>query len=366
MRARVALADGSDQAAVALLRPVLARCGLTFLSAQLRFASELSAARLAGILALCQEQPPGVARAAANEPAPGVATSLIGQSEAMKALRRILKRFADVDAPVLLQGETGTGKEIAARLLHTLSHRRDEPFLAVDCGAVSETLVESELFGHVQGAFTGATRAHEGLLLAAGAGTIFLDEINSMGPRLQASLLRVLESGEVRSVGGTRSRQLKARMVLASNRPLPEEVAAGRFRADLYYRIERLVVVLPPLRERSEDIPALVDHFIQKLRGHSVPLGEDLLRALQAQSWPGNIRELRNLVERMVLLAGESERLDASSLPEAPAHAVLASPAPAPARSRATIAHQDQEEAVLVEHRPRLERLRELFTATAR
>ncbi|MBA3710486.1 MAG: sigma-54-dependent Fis family transcriptional regulator [Planctomycetes bacterium] len=241
---------------------------------------------------------------------------LIGGSTAMERARSLVARFADLDAPVLIDGETGTGKEVVARMLHAGSHRAAEPFVAVNCGALSDTLIESELFGHVKGAFTGASADHPGLFVSAGKGTIFLDEIVSMSPRLQASLLRALETGEVRPVGGTRSRRISARVVAATNRPLAAEVKRGAFRSDLFFRLERLVIDLPPLRDRAEDISALVDHF---LRGDFAESGAvasaALLDDLRHRPWPGNVRELRNVIERMVLLSGSQAVL----LPESPA-----------------------------------------------
>jgi transcriptional regulator with PAS, ATPase and Fis domain len=196
---------------------------------------------------------------------------------------------------VLIVGETGTGKELVARALHEESERAAEPFLAVNCGAISESLLESELFGHESGAFTGARRAHRGLFEAAGRGTLLLDEIGDTSPRLQVALLRVLETGEVRPVGSSTSRKVRCRVLAATNADLTGMVGEGRFRKDLYFRLDRIAIRIPPLRERGEDILSLADHFLSEDRhdGHRPTMSEALKAALLAHQWSGNVRELR-------------------------------------------------------------------------
>jgi DNA-binding NtrC family response regulator len=236
----------------------------------------------------------------------GDAGDLVGDAPCMAALRELVARVAATDRPVLVQGETGTGKELVARAIHAGSPRRGGPFVPVNCGAIQEGLLESELFGHERGAFTGADRAREGLFEVADGGTLFLDEIGEMAPALQVKLLRVLEDGEVRRVGSNRSRRVDARLVTATHRDLRAALASGAFREDLFYRISLLPVEVPPLRERPEDVPALVDLFLARSRaGRDGPLSVTprALAALRAYRWPGNVRELRNIVERMAVLA---------------------------------------------------------------
>ncbi|HZN93729.1 MAG TPA: sigma 54-interacting transcriptional regulator [Myxococcales bacterium] len=234
------------------------------------------------------------------------AGELVLESEAMRQALELARVAAPHPVAVLLQGETGTGKEILARTIHALSTRANQPLVVQDCGALTETLLDSELFGHVKGAFTGAVADHPGLFVLADGGTIFLDEIENTTPNLQARLLRVIETGEVRPVGGTQVRQVDVRLVAASNRDLRAEVRAGHFRPDLYYRLSSFPILVPPLRERRSDVLPLARHF---LRAAAVALGrrpsaltrevEDLLLSYD---WPGNARELRNLMERAALL----------------------------------------------------------------
>ncbi len=231
---------------------------------------------------------------------------LDGTSPAWRRLLELVRKIAPSQAPVLIQGETGSGKEVIARLLHSLSPRQDKPFVAVNCGAIHGQILESELFGHEKGAFTGAATAKMGLLAAAEGGTLFLDEIGEMSGPMQVSLLRVLDRGEYRQVGGTRTLHADVRFMAATNRDLQELVLQGRFRDDLLYRINTVPVTVPPLRERREDLSALAGHFLQTSAGSiggPRVLQPDALAALQAYPWPGNIRELRNVIERMLLLA---------------------------------------------------------------
>jgi Nif-specific regulatory protein len=243
---------------------------------------------------------------------------LIGASPAMRAIARLTRLAAPTTTTVLLVGETGTGKELVARALHRLSDRSDGPYIRVNCGALHENLLESELFGHVKGAFTGATENKTGRFEAAHRGTIFLDEINSMSYRLQVKLLRVLQEREFERVGDTRTVDVDVRVIAATNASLEEEIAGGRFREDLYYRLNVWPIALPALRERRDDIPLLARHFAAKLAAMNklaVPdLSAEVLRKLQSHDWPGNVRELENYIERLVLYS-RLGALDAASLP---------------------------------------------------
>ncbi len=229
-----------------------------------------------------------------------------GPSAAWQGLRAQIARVAPSDAPVLIQGETGSGKEIVARLLHELSSRSSGPFIAVNCGAVSRELLESELFGHEKGAFTGAMMSKPGLIAAAQGGTLFLDELGEMSPAMQVSLLRVLDRGEYRAVGSTRTLHADVRIVGATNQDLRRLVSEGRFREDFLYRINTVTLLVPPLRERRDDLPRLVDHILQTVRvpgAGTRTLTPDAHRSLATYHWPGNIRELRNTIERLVLMS---------------------------------------------------------------
>jgi DNA-binding NtrC family response regulator len=229
-----------------------------------------------------------------------------GTSPAWRTLLDTVGKIAHSQAPVLIQGETGAGKELIARKLHELSPRRHAPFLAVNCGAIAGELLESELFGHEKGSFTGATAATTGLIAAAEGGTLFLDEIGEMSGAMQVSLLRVLDRGEYRQVGGTRTLQTDIRFIAASNRDLQELVLAGKFRDDLLYRINTITLKVPSLRERPDDIPRLAEHFLHALSHHGAPhrtFSQEALTLLASYAWPGNVRELRNVVERLLLLS---------------------------------------------------------------
>jgi len=234
-------------------------------------------------------------------------TGLIGQSEAIREVLVKVEQIAPVSSTVLIEGESGTGKELVARAIHRLSPRRNKPFIAVNVSALPDTLLESELFGHEKGAFTGAAERRIGRFELAHTGTLFLDEIGDIPGATQVKLLRVLEEREVTRVGGTQSIEVDVRVVAATNNPLRESVESGRFRSDLYYRLNVLSIYLPPLRERREDIPILVRRFITELsRQHDRPfkgISAEALEILIEYSWPGNVRELRNLVESMVVLA---------------------------------------------------------------
>jgi DNA-binding NtrC family response regulator len=231
---------------------------------------------------------------------------IVGNSPAVKELCAMITRLARLPTTVLIQGESGTGKEVAARALHRLSPRSQRPFVPVNCSAISPEIIESELFGHVKGAFTGATQTHEGMFVYAQGGTLFLDEISDLPLALQAKLLRVIEERRIRPVGSEREVPVDARIIAATNRDLAPEVAAGRFRSDLFYRLDVVTLTIPPLRERTEDIPALAAHFLRQMSAQlgvaSIPMGTEVLDRLKAYRWPGNARELRNLVERSLIL----------------------------------------------------------------
>jgi len=231
---------------------------------------------------------------------------LLGKSAPMRQLFSILERVAPTDATLLVTGETGTGKEVVAEAVHDASPRAEGPFIALDCGAVSASLMESELFGHARGAFTGAVGERRGVFEAADGGTLFLDELGELPLDLQPKLLRVLEKREVRRVGESTARRVDVRVIAATNRDLAAEVNRGAFREDLYFRLAVVQVELPPLRARREDIPTLVRHFVEQLVPGSPPPSRQLLDRLAAKAWPGNVRELRNAVERTLALHGVS------------------------------------------------------------
>ncbi len=231
---------------------------------------------------------------------------IVGQSDAIQTLRGLIRRIAPMPSTVLIQGESGTGKEVAARALHQLSPRAPRPFVAVNCAAIAAELFESELFGHVKGAFTGATDARNGLFYYAQGGTLFLDEISELPQAIQTKLLRVLEDRRVRPVGSNREVPVDVRILAATNRDLADEVSAGRFREDLFYRLDVVALRVPPLRERPQDVALLARHFMDALAVHlgipSLPFSREVLEALSAYPWPGNARELRNFIERSLIL----------------------------------------------------------------
>jgi DNA-binding NtrC family response regulator len=231
---------------------------------------------------------------------------MVGMSQAMQRVYDLLEKVAPTDATVFLVGESGTGKEIAAQAVHSLSRRRDANFLALNCGAISETLIESELFGHERGAFTGANKRHEGHFERCSGGTIFLDEITEMPMEAQVKLLRVLESGQVLRVGGNKEIEVDVRVLAATNRDPQEAVEEGRLRKDLLYRLKVFPLELPPLRDREGDVETLSQHFLgglTKRHGESKVLSPEALERLKAWHWPGNVRELRNVLERAYILA---------------------------------------------------------------
>ncbi len=243
---------------------------------------------------------------------------LIGTSRPIAALKEFLGKIAPVDTTVLIQGETGTGKELVAKLIHKWSNRKNNGFLPINCGALPEQLLESELFGHEKGSFTGAVQNKKGLLEAAEKGTLFLDEINSISPSFQVKLLRVLQEGTFFRVGGREPRTMNARIIVAGNTSIEDEVKAGRFRQDLFYRLNVVPVTIPPLRERPEDIPLLAHHFLKKYAvRYGAPvksLTPETSQMLKQHSWPGNVRELENIIERAVITSN-SEELTCANLP---------------------------------------------------
>jgi sigma-54 dependent transcriptional regulator, flagellar regulatory protein len=244
---------------------------------------------------------------------------IIGQSKEIKAVFNTIGKVAFSDSTILISGETGTGKGLAAKAIHLNSKRSGKAFVSINCGAIPENLLESELFGHVKGAFTGATATKMGKFEQANGGTIFLDEIGDMSPDLQVKILRVLEEGEFEPVGGNRTAHVDIRVVAATHRDLEERVAAGEFREDLFFRLYVIPMHLPPLRERRSDIPLLATHFCAQVTEKNAlavtGFAPETLTLMQSYEWPGNVRELKNLVERMVVLRQEG-RIEPADLPE--------------------------------------------------
>ncbi len=236
---------------------------------------------------------------------------MVGKSRAMERVMDLVEKVADSDVSVVIEGETGTGKELVARSLHRNSSRHDRPFLPINCGALPENLLESELFGHERGAFTGAHTRKPGLLETAQEGTVFLDEISALSPNLQVKLLRVLQDRQVRRVGGQELIDITIRVISATNENLEQMVADGRFRDDLYYRLNVITIPLPPLRERVEDIPLLTEHVLKNLNSehekHIQGISKETMDLLQGYAWPGNVRELQNVIERAFFLTDAEE-----------------------------------------------------------
>ncbi len=236
---------------------------------------------------------------------------IVGKSEKIQRIFKLIAQVADSDSNVIIYGESGTGKELVARAIHNCSHRNTNPLIPINCGAIPENLLESELFGHVRGAFTGATTAKAGKFELADNGTIFLDEIGDMSQDLQVKVLRVLEEREFYRVGGSRAVNVDVRILAATHRDLEKAVQKGEFREDLFYRLEVIPIRIPPLRERRNDIPLLVNHFLKKFneeKGKTVTgISEKAMEIICSYSWPGNIRELKNTLERTVVLKGNGE-----------------------------------------------------------
>ena len=256
---------------------------------------------------------------------------LIAQSPAMQAVLDLVERVAPTDATVLIQGESGTGKEVIAKAVHHASPRAARPFVAVNCGAVPETLLESELFGYVRGAFTGAGGGKLGLFEEAGGGTLFLDEIAEIPATLQVKLLRALQSGEVRRLGATQTATIDVRVLAATNGDLATRISQGSFREDLFYRLNVIQVTLPPLRDRREDIPALAEHFLARAAaklGRTLRLSPAALERVLRYPWPGNVRELENAIERAAILS-RSETVEPDDLPPHVSAGLQLGPSPA-------------------------------------
>src|SRR5207253_3438507 len=241
---------------------------------------------------------------------------LIGKSPAMKRLFQLLETIAGTNSTILISGETGTGKEVVARAIHQSSPRRPQRFVALNCSAIPETLLEAELFGHVRGAFTGAVGTRQGRMEQAHKGTLFLDEVGTMSTALQMKLLRALQEREFERVGDNHTIKVDVRFIAATNADLAKMVADGMFREDLYYRLNVIPICLPPLRERRDDIPLLVTHFLEKFSpGQAIHVSQAAMRALMAYPWPGNVRQLENAVERAVALGAGRSEVDITDLP---------------------------------------------------
>jgi DNA-binding NtrC family response regulator len=253
--------------------------------------------------------------------------SIIGQSPAMQDLYQIMAKVVDSDVPVLITGESGTGKEMVATALHASGPRKDKAFVVQNCSAFNENLLESELFGHVKGAFTGAMRDKQGLFEVADGGTFFLDELGEMSPALQVKLLRVLQDGTFMPVGGTKQRKVDVRIIAATNRNLEDMVQKGTFREDLYYRLNVVSLRLPPLRERRGDVPLLVQFFLSKIAAKTKQgvksISADAMAALEAYGWPGNIRQLENEIQRAYVMSGTESTIQKGVLSPAVAHAAV-------------------------------------------
>jgi DNA-binding NtrC family response regulator len=245
--------------------------------------------------------------------------AMVYQSELMVSLMNMVERVAPTTANVLIQGESGTGKELVARAIHDKSPRKSRPFVAINCGALRDTLLESELFGHEKGSFTGAYQKKIGLAEAANGGTLFLDEIGELAPSVQAKLLRFLQEGEIYRVGGKDAIQLDVRVICATNRDLEKEVMTGNFREDLYYRVNTIILEVAPLRRRKEDIPMLIQHFLstqgQAFAGRVRQMDPEAMTVMSKYEWPGNIRELQNVCERLQILS-EGHTIMINDLPE--------------------------------------------------
>jgi DNA-binding NtrC family response regulator len=235
--------------------------------------------------------------------------NLVGESASMQQVKELIAKVAPTDSTVLIEGKSGTGKEIVANAIHRNSDRSNNTFVVINCGAVPESLLESELFGHEKGAFTGAVKQKSGLFEIADSGTLFIDEVSEMSPGMQVKLLRVLETGKFRRVGGTKEIDVDVRVVCATNKNLSDEISAGNFREDLYYRLNVMSISLPALKDRKEDIPLLVEHFIRssnRPNSHNARATSEVLDAFRNYDWPGNVRELSNVIERAMILADNS------------------------------------------------------------
>ncbi len=309
------LPDGDGRTIVRLARQMLPRCPVVMMTGSRSISGTVDAIRLGAVTVL---EKPVAAETLENELRQAMASradlekgvdaageaGIIGRSPAIRAVLEVLFLAAPTDATVLIEGETGTGKELVAKALHRLSRRARGPFVAVNCAALPETLVESELFGHAKGAFTGADKPRAGRFREADGGTLFLDEIGEMPLALQAKLLRVIQEGEVHPLGVDKPQSIDVRLVAATNRNLGELASAGKFRSDLYYRLNVVPLELPPLRDRREDLAALAGHF---LRGTDRKFSAEATASLERYPWPGNVREMENVIARLKVLKPEGD-----------------------------------------------------------
>ena len=318
------LPDGDGRTIVRLARQMLPRCPVVMMTRSRSISGTVDAIRLGAVTVL---EKPVAAETLENELRQAMASradlekgvdaageaGIIGRSPAIRAVLEVLFLAAPTDATVLIEGETGTGKELVAKALHRLSRRARGPFVAVNCAALPETLVESELFGHAKGAFTGADKPRAGRFREADGGTLFLDEIGEMPLALQAKLLRVIQEGEVHPLGVDKPQSIDVRLVAATNRNLGELASAGKFRSDLYYRLNVVPLELPPLRDRREDLAALAGHF---LRGTDRKFSAEATASLERYPWPGNVREMENVIARLKVLKPEGD-FQLADLPQA-------------------------------------------------
>jgi len=275
---------------------------------------------------------------------------IVGQSQSIEKVLKLIEKAGPSASPVLIEGESGTGKELVARALHKCSPRAEKPMVAINCAALPEALLESELFGHEKGAFTGAVAAKMGLFEVADGGTLFIDELGELAGALQAKLLRVLQEGRIRRVGATKEVPVDVRVIAATNRRLADEVKARRFRDDLFYRLNVITIVLPPLRERPGDLPLLIDHFLRRPVAGGWQFSESAHRALCSYSWPGNIRELANVIERAKILS-DDKRIDLEHLPEVildPAEATVTTPDRQVSPGSDELAHLERDHVALI------------------
>ncbi len=386
--ARVSLLSGNKKEAHEIFSRVVTRMDSLSARPRLGFeidlAVEMKGSDLLDILASPssakqpQHEPPAIQQVPTpvGKSHPSPIDTIIGLSESISAIRDLVVKFADLDAPVLITGETGTGKEVVARALHHAGKRSARPFIAVNCGSIAETILESELFGHERGAFTGADRATKGLFEDAGEGTVFLDEIGEIPPHLQRALLRVLETGEIRAVGSTRTRRIQCRILAATNADLEALAREDKFRKDLLFRLQRLGIHIPPLRERREDILPLAQHFLDVGRrpGLQAELSPAAKEILMRYDWPGNVRELRNVIERMRLMHSDKLSYDVEDMdikfrspppqPTARQQYLPEARGPDASQTTAASAQQDEPDNTLLQGSGslrRLERIRVLF-----
>ncbi|HIN84918.1 MAG TPA: AAA family ATPase [Myxococcales bacterium] len=277
--------------------------------------SETDVAHLCDLMNLCTAELEATVSQHTDRRAFG---DLIGTSPPMRRLYGVLEKVASSDATILVTGENGTGKEVVSKAIHHMGNRHDKAFVATNCSALNDQLLESELFGHVRGAFTGAIRNKEGLFEAADKGTLFLDEVGDTSPAMQVKLLRVLQEGTFMPVGATEPKRVSVRIIAATNRPLLDMVQRSEFREDLYYRLSVINVELPPLRDRKSDLPSLCDHFLEKIRlksnGRRKMLSSDVMERFWEFNWPGNVRQLENEIERLSVLSGDDTEIGVSVL----------------------------------------------------